>query len=596
MVERNGKTRLAAALLSTVGMVLSCPDYDVWWLGFVQWVPWFWAIEGATPRRALLYAWITGALTVLWGFSWMSVLLEKFAGLPMLAAVPVAALFSAWHGLIWGLAGMLTVWIRRRTGFSLLWVAPMCWIAVEAVLPNLFPIYMALSWCWQPLWIQAAELGGVTVVSGLMVAINAAIYEVLRSRLEDGAIDRRAAIVAAALLIGVPTYGAIRISAVEARMEAAEKLDFAVVQGNMSILEMRRRDRKLGILRKQQEETARLEAQGADIALWGETAYPNSRAFGRDAENDLPDKSPWKVQRGFSIPVLFGAVTRPPRGPKGKPPPGVYPFNTALLLDGDGNVAGMYDKVYRLAFGEYAPIVDPEWYLAQFPNAAHIAQGEGASVMQLEQWRLGPFICYEDILPRFVREAANQRVHVFVNLTNDAWFGLTHEPMQHLGLAVFRTVEHRKGLVRAVNTGVSTYIDPTGRAVHKTRATDPDTQGPQPVDGFLATVPMMDPDASTLYGMTGEAFNAVMVLGVLIVPWLRRRESDDAPSEGAGERDHDGDGDHDHDHDQDRDPSDDSENEDGPESMPMDPSDPDDDPASDEPITEPEEISPSSRT
>ena len=92
-------------------------------------------------------------------------------------------------------------------------------------------------------------------------------------------------------------------------------------------------------------------------------------------------------------------------------------------------------------------------------------------------------ICYEDILPRFVRDAANQRVHVFVNLTNDAWFGLTHEPMQHLGLAVFRTVEHRKGLVRAVNTGVSTYIDPTGRAVHKTRATDPDTQGPQPVDG-----------------------------------------------------------------------------------------------------------------
>ncbi|MEM6990806.1 MAG: apolipoprotein N-acyltransferase [Myxococcota bacterium] len=525
MIERTGKTRLGAALLSTVGMVLSCPDYDLWWLGFVQWIPWFWAIEGATPRRAFLFAWVTGFATVFWGFSWMSVLLTKFAGLPLPAAVPVSALFAAWHGSLWGFAGLLTTIIRRRTGFSVLWVAPMCWIAVEAVLPNIFPIYMALSWAWQPLWIQTAELGGVTMVSGLMVAINAALYELLRVWLDTKRVDRRAAVVSAVLLVGTPVYGAIRIASVQARMNAAEKLNFAVVQGNMSILEMRRRDRKLGILSKQQQETGRLQAQGANIALWGETAYPNSRAFRRDSTRDLPDNAAWKVQRGFDIPVLFGAVTRPRKGE------GRYPFNTAILLDGEGKVAGMYDKVYRLAFGEYAPLVDPKWYLEKFPNAAHIAQGEGASVLELDgKYRLGPFICYEDILPRFVRQAALQRVHVFVNLTNDAWFGLTHEPMQHLGLAVFRTVEHRKGLVRSVNTGVSTYIDPTGRAIHKTKATDPDTQGPQAVDGFLASVPMMDPDSSTLYGMTGEGFNGLMVLGVLIAGFWRRRETDESGS------------------------------------------------------------------
>lgn len=533
MIERTPKTRLAAALLSTVGMVLSCPDYDVWWLGFVQWIPWLWAIEGATPRKAFFYAWLTGFCTVFWGFSWMSVLLTKFAGLPVAAAVPVSALFAAWHGILWGLSGFITVVIRRRTGFSVLWVAPMCWVAVESMLPNLFPIYMALSWCWQPLWIQVAEIGGVTMVSGLMVAINAALYEVLRSHFEAKRIDRRAAVVSAVLLIGTPTYGAIRIASIKAQMEASETLNFAVVQGNMSILEMRRRNLKLGILSKQQKETGRLQAEGAQIALWGETAYPNSLAFKRTSTHDLPDNAAWKVQRFFDIPVLFGAVTRPKKGQ------GKYPFNTAILLDGEGNVAGMYDKVYRLAFGEYAPLVDPEWYLDKFPNAAHIAQGAGASVLELDQWRLGPFICYEDILPRFVRQAARQRVHVFVNLTNDAWFGLTHEPMQHLGLAVFRTVEHRKGLVRAVNTGVSTYIDPTGRAVHKTKATDPDSQGPQAVDGFLAKVPMMDPDHLTVYGMTGEAFDVLMLLGVLITPFIRRREpeadakSDEAKSDAA---------------------------------------------------------------
>ena len=540
MPPRTGKTRLVAALLSTVGMVLSCPAYDLWWLGFVQWIPWFWAIEGATPKRAFLYGWLTGTLTVAWGFSWMSTLLTKFAGLPYVGALPLALIFAAWHGLIWGVPAALTVWIRRRTGYSVLWLTPLCWVAAEAFLPNLFPIYMALSWCWQPLWIQTAELGGVTTVSAVMVAINAGLYVLLREKLEHGRFDRRAAIVTGALLVGVPTYGAIRISMVEADMAEAEVLKFAVVQGNMSIFEMRgykdgkpprtregRKERKLRVLGKQQALTAKLEQQGAQIALWGETSYPNARVFVRASVKDAPEGHSWQVKQGFSIPVIFGAVTKDHTGQE------KFPFNTAILMDENSRIAGMYDKVYRLAFGEYAPLVPPEWYLEKFPNAAHIEKGDGAGVLQWNEWRLGPFICYEDILPRFVRDAARQKVHAFVNLTNAAWFGLTHEPAQHLGLAVFRTVEHRKGLVRAVNTGISVYIDPTGTSHDKTQVTDPDTQGPQDAVGFIAPVPMMDPDSLTLYGMTGEAFNVLCLLGVGFAATRRRREEEEPGSEEA---------------------------------------------------------------
>ncbi len=516
---RTRRQRTAAALLSTVAMVLCCPDYDLWWLGLVAWVPYFWAIEGLPPRRAMLYGWLTGTLTVLWGFFWLSNLLTKFAHLPLVAAFPVTLMFSAWHGLIWGLAALLIAWLRQR-GASLLYVAPMCWVATEAVLPNLFPIYMALGWCWQPLWIQTAELGGVTMVSATMVGLNAALYLVLTSHFERRALDRRALAVFAAWIIGIPTYGAIRIAQVKTQMAAAPTLKIAAIQGNFSIFQMRRREEKIPILRRQQALTAKFARQGAGLAVWGETAYPNSRAFTRQSTTDLSHGNPWKVQQGFDIPVVFGTVTRDATG-KLK-----YPYNTAVLLDGEGEVAGMYDKVYRLAFGEYAPLVDPDWYLRQIPNAAHIAKGKGASVMELETpqgtWRLGPFICYEDILPRFVREAANQDVHVLVNLTNDAWFGKTHEPAQHLGLAVFRTVEHRKGMVRAVNTGISTYIDPTGEAFFKTRVTDPDVEGRLDADGLLAEVPMMDPKSRTLYGLTGELFNGLMVLGILMVGWRTR--------------------------------------------------------------------------
>lgn len=537
--SRTRRQRTIAALLSTVCMVLCCPDYDLWWLGCVAWVPYLWAIEGLRPRRAMLYGWLTGTLTVLWGFFWMTNLLTKFAHLPMVAAFPVALLFSAWHGLIWGLAALLIAWLRQR-GASLLYVAPMCWVAMEASLPNLFPIYMALGWCWQPLLIQTAEIGGVTFVGATMVGLNAALYQVLNERLAHGRLDRRALAVLLAWAIGIPVYGAIRIAQVEADMEAAPSIKIAAVQGNFSIMQMRNRKEKIPILRRQQALTAQYQAQGAQLVVWGETAYPNGRKFFRTSTSDLSVGDPWKVQQGFTVPVVFGTVTSH-RGPDGRPMrgPGRYPYNTALLIDEDGQIAGMYDKVYRLAFGEYAPLVDPEWYLRQIPNAAHIEKGKGADVLVLntkagDTWRLGPFICYEDILPRFVRDAANQGVHVFVNMTNDAWFGKTHEPSQHLGLAVFRTVEHRKALVRAVNTGVSTIIDPTGKALGKTRVTDPDIDGPQPAEGLIADVPMMDPEARTLYGLTGELFDGLMILGIVLVGW-RTRGNAGASGEGETE-------------------------------------------------------------
>lgn len=509
-LSRRARSFLAG--ISAVGMVLACPDYDVWWLGFVMWVPLFAAIDGARPKAALGYGTLTGAITVFWGFSWLSELLTKFAGFSLPAAIPIAGLFSAYHGLIWGLSALVIAWLARRAPTVPLWItAPLIWVGVEATLPNIFPIYMAQAWAWQPMLVQAAEIGGVTMVSGSMVAINAGLYVLGKRWLLSRRLDRPAAAVTFALVVGIPAYGAMRISQVETQMAEAPTLRVGVVQGNMSIRQMATRKWKQRILAGQQQKSRELQDQGAELIVWGETAYPNGRVFVRQSVHDLPEGHEWRVRTGFTVPIIFGAVTRDHTGVE------PYPYNTAILIGEDDQILGMYDKVYRLVFGEYVPIVDPEWYLSLIPSASHLEKGPGPGVIEMNGVRLGPFICYEDILPRFVREAANQDVHLFVNLTNDAWFGKTHEPAQHLGLAALRTVEHRKGLVRAVNTGISTYIDPTGRAHIKTRVTDPDIEGPQDPDGFVVDVPLMDPEHRTLYGRTGELFNGLCVLGVLII-------------------------------------------------------------------------------
>ena len=141
-------------------------------------------------------------------------------------------------------------------------------------------------------------------------------------------------------------------------MRNAPHLKVGVVQGNMSIAEMTRpklRDRAfMGELRKSRE----LQAEGAEVILWGETAYPNSRIFHRKSEHEPPEGHRWRLHQGFDAPIIVGAVTR--EDPRGVNCGAKHKcWNTALLIDSDGTIIDRYDKVYRLVFGEYAPLV--EW-------------------------------------------------------------------------------------------------------------------------------------------------------------------------------------------------------------------------------------------
>lgn len=514
--------RLGLSCLSAVCMVLACPTFNIWWLGFVAWVPMLIAIEGARPKAALFYGWVVGFITVFWGFFWMTDLMTRFAMFPLAAAAAVAALFAAYQGLLWGFAALLIVVVQQRSTAPIWLIAPLGWVVAEALMPSIFPVYMALAWCWHPLWIQTAELGGPTAVSGIMVAINAGIMAVLMaaSRRE---LDRRALVWTIALLVTVPLYGSIRIRQVRDQMDAVPHLRVGVVQGNMSIRDLGLNRAK--VLREQRDVSAELEAQGAQIILWGETAYPYSGTFRRDAKREPPIQHPRGVHtKDFTVPALIGAVTRDLEQSR-------FPWNTALLLDASGQIVGQYDKVFLLIFGEYIPFIDPQWYMDHVPGASYLNFGEGPKALtiaiddngQQRDVRVGPIICYEDILPRYVRQVTTHNVHLLLNLTNDAWFGRTAEPAQHLGLSVFRAVEHRKALVRAVNTGVSAYVDPTGETHHRTKVTDPDVQGPQRAEGFVANVPLMDPNHRTLFGRTGDLFNVLCVFGLGLLWWARRR-------------------------------------------------------------------------
>jgi apolipoprotein N-acyltransferase len=500
--------RLLAAVACATCMVLGSPDVSWWWLGLVGWVPWLYAIEGLRPKQAFWVGWLCGTITVFWGFIWLTQLLDKFAGFGLAPRLGIHLLFAAFQGLQWALPAALLVWLRRRTGRGVLLLAPLCWVAGEAVLPHVFPSYLALMWCFEPRWLQLAEIGGVTTVGFAQLSINAGLYVLLREGLKTGKIHRAAAATFAGWLIGTPLYGTIRMAQVDAMIEAAPKVKVGVVQGNFGIYEWATHRAKLGILRRLQQESARLEAEGAELLLWGETAYPYSHTLPRTNGRDLPVGHPRRVRGGFTAPLIFGVVTSDPK---------VSPFawNTATVLDAQGKLGDTYDKVFPLYFGEYVPLVDPKWYLEMVPAASYINPGPGPGVLRVGDMRFGPLICYEDILPRFARSIAAEGIHAFVNLTNDSWFGKSKEQYQHMGLAVLRTIENRRGLLRSVNAGTSVYVDPNGRVVHQTAVEDPDeAEAPLAATGFVAEVPLIDPSYRTPYTRTGELFNGLVLLSL----------------------------------------------------------------------------------
>jgi apolipoprotein N-acyltransferase len=555
-IDRPMAVRWALSALAAVLMFLSAPTVDLWplmWFGMVPQI--YVALTSATAKRAFWHGWLTGAIANTAAFGWMRGFLQHFGHMSALQAIPIMLLLTVYQGLEFAFLSWGIYRVRRRIGgdWPMAVVAPVVMVVIELLTPQIFPFYLAITQAWVPHVIQIADITGPLGVTFLLVAVNGALYDLLAAWLAGRvgqAVDwkraARPAVAVAALMALVLGYGCVRMYQIDARRAAAPKVKAGLVQANVGILEKWDPREFARIVETHQRLSGDLQRAGADFIVWPESSY--SYLLPRDFAQDLPPDDPRRIRRGFDKPLLFGAITRSPGPPhtfKDK-----FPYNTALMMDAGGRITGMYDKVFLMIFGEYIPFYESvPWFTDLFPEASNTNRGEDPAVFSLDlpapaasaagqpapHYRLGPLICYEDILPGFVRRAARLRPNLFVNITNDAWFGRTAEPYQHMALAIFRSVEHRLEMVRAVNTGVSAHIDAAGRVVSKTASYDPLVPpAPEPVT-LMADVAMLD--GGGLYRIIGDLFG-LLCLAALVVALLRKRaggaaEPAVAPASGA---------------------------------------------------------------
>lgn len=513
---------LALSTLSGCLWFLSCTPFHLSALSWVAMVPVLFVLDRACIQaKSILFSWWAGAVMVGGGFYWLIELLRRFADLSSPAAVLLYLLFCAYQGSVFLLFGWIVRTIRRRHSLPMALLAPLAMVACELIVPLLFPSHLAIMQAWHPMVIQISDLTGPMGVTALLLMVNGGIYDFLTG-------GRRAALpvlASAMVLAAALLYGYVRMKQTDTLIAAAPKLVVGVVQPNVAynLKGIRHPEQAQSQLAALQEQSRELAAAGAELIVWSETSYPY--VLPRDFTSDFLPASPRTIRSGFTTPLLMGALTRSF--------PDTHAYNSALLLDGSGQVAGRYDKMRLLAFGEHAPGIERfPWLRRYLPNGTgNFTPGSEAKVLPLVRpdgstVKLGPVICYEDILPQFLRTVGAVHPHLLVNLTNDTWFGEKAEPWQHLALAVFASVEQRTTMVRAVNSGVSAVIDPNGGVVQKTYAVDPYVH-PRPAGEMLATVALLE-GGHTIYQTVGNLFAYLCTLATAVLwgtaTYSRKRE------------------------------------------------------------------------
>jgi apolipoprotein N-acyltransferase len=339
---------------------------------------------------------------------------------------------------------------------------PVLWVALEFLREFLltgFP-WATLGYSQQAwlVMIQSADLFGVYGLSYLLLLCNVVLGEsvsALQQKLPRE-IPVRALVVTALLLLLNYGYGQRCLQ--QDLDTRSESLQTALVQGNIPQELKWQPDNQLKTVNTYRDLSLRAKKNGAgDLIVWPEAAMP---FYFQDGGPLAKSVAKLPLETGASL--LFGSPAYL------RDPGGLRYLNSAFLLAPTAQLLGRSDKIHLVPFGEYVPLGN----FLPFVNKLVAGIGDYSpgeiNPLPIKGHQLGVLVCYEIIFPELAREYVLQGSDLLVNITNDAWFGKSSAPWQHLAMARFRAIENRVWVARAANTGISAFISPSGRIVAQT--------------------------------------------------------------------------------------------------------------------------------
>jgi len=458
------------------------------WIAWISFIPLLISLENKSLSDAFKIGLFTGLFHYLTLIYWIVNVLSRYGNLNPIVSLAALLLLSFYLSLYTAFFA-LVVAIFKKNRLSSLWGAS-TWVALEYARSY---IITGFPWCLLgysqysrlPL-IQISDVAGVYSISFVIVLVNFALYHAVsftfrkkisantsgynseatrhdhnnlnrKVKMSYGLTLRRVGIetIFTFFLVGcVLIYGYSRLKAKGDTDAKGRVLRAVVVQGNI--------DQSLKWDSDFQEETVsiykKLSLESADfkpqLIIWPETALPYFFQDPSHLSNEV-----FEVAKITNANILFGS----PAYVKDKK--SIFYYNRAYMIS-KSRVVDYYDKVHLVPFGEYVPLKRYIPFVHRLvPAAGDFSTGKKVQPIHSPGLTIGALICFETIFPDISRKFAAQGAEFLVNLTNDAWFGRTSAPYQHLSMAVFRCVENGLPMARAANTGISAFILANGKIV-----------------------------------------------------------------------------------------------------------------------------------
>ena len=424
-------------------------------------------LQAATPGQAFLLAYISGILWYAGTCYWIYDTMHEHGGLSAPAAALALFLFCFYLGLYHGLFGLLlglAAGPRRDNRLALVSV-PFLWVATELARTRVTGFPWDLLGTAQVDNISLSRISTWTGVYGIsfeIMLVNVAVAAAFLVPRKKRATLLAAALAAAAVLQAGRLVDAPAIPADRAAL---------LVQENIPVDENWTRDTFEHTLRELIDLSVKAEASSssssraiesvhgkADLIVWPESPAPffaNDPLFREPVSEMARETHSW---------IVTGAIGSAPAKQSDMPASEV--FNSAALISPTGDWTARYDKVHLVPFGEYLPF--PKLFAFAGGLTKEVGEfkaGESRAPLDAGSERLGIFICYESVFPDEVRQFADNGAQVFVNISNDGWYGDSGAYAQHLNQTRMRAIENDRWILSATDTGVTASIDPYGRTV-----------------------------------------------------------------------------------------------------------------------------------
>ena len=445
-----------AAAASAFLLILSFPNFEFYQLAWIALVPLLVAIaKRPAPLRAFILGWAVGPAFFYVTCYWLTYSMIHYGGLPAALAYLLLIPPALVVGIFPGLFALLVALVIQKSGRMAILFAPLFWTALEWVrLEVTGQLWNALGYsqAYHPWLIQPANWGGVYAVSFLIVTINSivALLIIHRTKWSITTGASTALVVFYVILLSkylptepMPTSEGLNVYVVAVQPNVPMDLEKSADEIKALI------DRHVSLSTEALKPLPDYPPQR--LVIWPES--PMNFTYGTD--HRLREFIANFTEQNHTS-LLFNSLEHAPNDGS---------YNSALLVNEEGQLISQYDKIRLMPFGEYVPL--PRW----LPGASLISgivgeftPGSKYTLMPFgDNRKAGVFICIESAYPWIARRLTDDGANVLINISNDGYLGPTAVMRQHLANVIFRAVENGRPVMRVTNTGLSALIGKDGR-------------------------------------------------------------------------------------------------------------------------------------